>query len=52
MSVDAERELNSGNGMLLGIEQVSRLEGHTGNVNSVTWIPSGEKLASASSDNT
>ena len=32
--------------------QLSRLEGHTGGVNSVAWSPSGEKLASASSDMT
>jgi WD40 repeat protein len=36
----------------VGVEQVSRLEGHTESVNSVAWSPSGEKLASASSDKT
>ena len=38
--------------MLLGYKQVLRLEGHTGEVKSVAWSPSGEKLASASSDKT
>ena len=38
--------------MIFGIKQVSRLEGHTGNVNDVAWSLSGEKLASASSDKT
>ena len=38
--------------MLLGYKQVLRLEGHTGEVKGVAWSPSGEKLASASSDKT
>jgi WD40 repeat protein len=40
------------NRIVFGITQVSRLEGHTESVNSVAWSPSGEKLASASSDKT
>jgi WD40 repeat protein len=32
--------------------QVSRLEGHTDEVKSVAWSPSGERLASASGDKT
>ena len=36
--------------MLLGYKQVLRLEGHTGEVTGVAWSPSGDKLASASSD--
>ena len=40
------------NRIVFGIKQVSRLEGHTESVNSVAWSPSGEKLASASSDKT
>jgi WD40 repeat protein len=32
--------------------QVSRLEGHTDEVKSVAWSPSGERLASASDDKT
>jgi WD40 repeat protein len=40
------------NRTVFGIKQVSRLEGHTESVNSVAWSPSGEKLASASSDKT
>jgi WD40 repeat protein len=38
------------NRIVFGIKQVSRLEGHTESVNSVARSPSGEKLASASSD--
>jgi WD40 repeat protein len=32
--------------------QMSRLEGHTGEVNSVAWSSSGDRLASASGDKT
>ena len=41
-----------GNGVLPANDQVHKLEGHSGGVNSVAWSPSGEKLAPASDDKT
>jgi WD40 repeat protein len=38
--------------VLLGYKQISKSEGHTGEVKSVAWNPLGEKLASESSDKT
>jgi WD40 repeat protein len=34
------------------LRQLSRLEGYTGDVDSVAWSPSGKEMASASNDRT